>query len=131
MNHLGPMCRSVADVALMLSAIAGYDPHDSTSVEVPMPSYTAALRAKVSALRLGRDAFFDKLDPEIEAANNTALGLLRRLTGSVRSQPAADLRLDGAEHVLAENYAFHAPYFAKTPGSITPRSGAISSKARK
>ena len=53
MNHLGPMCRSVADVALLLSAIAGYDPRDSTSVEAPIPNYTAALRAKVSALRLG------------------------------------------------------------------------------
>ena len=37
MNHLGPMCRSVADAAIMLSAIAGYDPRDSTSVEVPIP----------------------------------------------------------------------------------------------
>ena len=53
MNHLGPMCRSVADVALMLSAIAGYDPRDNSSVEAPKPNYTAALRAKVSALRLG------------------------------------------------------------------------------
>jgi aspartyl-tRNA(Asn)/glutamyl-tRNA(Gln) amidotransferase subunit A len=118
MNHLGPMCRSVADVALLLSAIAGYDPRDSTSVEAPIPSYTAALRAKVSALRLGvpRAVFYDKLDPEIEAAINTALGLLRRLTGGFREvtlQPIADSIAPNI--VLAENYAFHAPYFAKTP----------------
>ena len=82
----GPMCRSVADVALMLSAIAGYDPRDSTSVEVPISDYTAALRAKVSALRLGapRSVFYESLDPEIEAAINTALGVLRRLTGGLR-----------------------------------------------
>ena len=118
MNHLGPMCRSVADVALLLSAIAGYDPRDSTSVEAPIPSYTAALRAKVSALRLGvpRAVFYDKLDPEIEAAINTALGLLRRLTGGFREvslQPISDSIAPNI--VLAENYAFHAPYFAKTP----------------
>jgi aspartyl-tRNA(Asn)/glutamyl-tRNA(Gln) amidotransferase subunit A len=118
MNHLGPMCRSVADVALVLSAIAGYDPRDSTSVEVPIPSYTAALRAKVSALRLGvpRAVFYDKLDPEIEAAINTALGLLRRLTGGVREVSLPPISDSIAPNiVLAENYAFHALYFAKTP----------------
>ncbi len=118
MNHLGPICRSVADAALLLSAIAGYDPRDSTSVEVPIPDYTAALRAKVSALRLGvpRAVFYDQLDPEIEAAISTALGVLRRLTAGLREvslQPISDTIAPNI--VLAENYAFHAPYFAKTP----------------
>jgi aspartyl-tRNA(Asn)/glutamyl-tRNA(Gln) amidotransferase subunit A len=118
MNHVGPMCRSVADAALLLSAIAGYDPRDSTSVEVPIPNYTATLRAKVSALRLGvpRAVFYDKLDPEIEAAINTALERLRGLTAGLREvslQPISDMIAPNI--VLAENYAFHAPYFAKTP----------------
>ena len=118
MNHLGPMCRSVADAALLLSAIAGYDPRDSTSVEAPIPDYTAALRAKVSALRLGvpRAVFYDNLDPEIEAAINAALGVLRQLTTSVRDvslQPISPVIAPNI--VLAENYAFHAPYFVKTP----------------
>ena len=118
MNHLGPMCRSVADVALLLSAIAGYDPRDSTSVEAPIPDYTVALRDKVSALRLGtpRAVFFEKLDPEIEAAMNTALGVLQRLTSGIRDvslPPIPDTMTPNI--VLAENYAFHAPYFLKTP----------------
>jgi aspartyl-tRNA(Asn)/glutamyl-tRNA(Gln) amidotransferase subunit A len=118
MNHLGPMCRSVADAALLLSAIAGYDPRDSTSVEAPIPDYTAALRAKVSALRLGapRGTFYDRLDPEIEAAVSKALEVLRRLTAGLREvslQPISDTMVPNI--VLAENYAFHAPYFAKTP----------------
>jgi aspartyl-tRNA(Asn)/glutamyl-tRNA(Gln) amidotransferase subunit A len=118
MNHLGPMCRSVADAALVLSALAGYDPRDSTSVETPRTDYTAALRAKVSTLRLGvpRAIFYDKLDPEIEAAMNEALAVLRRLTagiGEVTLHPISDMLAPNI--VLAENYAFHAPYFAKTP----------------
>jgi aspartyl-tRNA(Asn)/glutamyl-tRNA(Gln) amidotransferase subunit A len=118
MNHLGPMCRTVADAALLLSAIAGYDVRDSTSVNAPIPDYTAALRAKASALRLGvpRAVFYDKLDPEIEAAMNRALGLLRRLTAGFREvslPPISDTMAPTV--VLAENYAFHAPYFAKTP----------------
>ena len=118
MNHLGPMCRSVADAALLLSAIAGYDPRDSTSVEAPIPNYAAALRANVSALRLGvpRAVFYEQLDPEIEAAINAALRLLRKLTAGFREvslQPISDTIAPNI--VLAETYAFHAPYFTKTP----------------
>ena len=118
MNHLGPMCRSVADAALLLSAIGGYDPRDSSSVEAPKSDYTAALRAKVSVLRLGtpRSVFYEKLDPEIEAAINTALGVLRRLTAGLREvsvQPISDTLVPNI--VLAENYAFHEPYFVKAP----------------
>jgi aspartyl-tRNA(Asn)/glutamyl-tRNA(Gln) amidotransferase subunit A len=118
MNHVGPMCRSVADAALLLSVIAGYDPRDTTSADVPIPDYAAALRTKVSELRLGtpRAVFYDKLDPEIEGATNAALGVLRRLTAGLRDvslQPISDTMVPNI--VLAENYAFHAPYFAKTP----------------
>jgi len=118
MNHVGPMCRSVADAALLLSAMAGYDPSDSTSLNVPIPDYTAALQAKVSALRLGipRAVFYDKLDPEIEAAISKALGVLRRLTAGLREVSLERISDTIASNiVLAENYAFHAPYFLKTP----------------
>ena len=106
MNHVGPMCRSVTDAALLLSVIAGYDPRDSTSMDVPIPDYTAALRAKVSAIRLGvpRAAFYDKLDPEIEAATNKALGVLSLLTAGLREvslQPISDTMVPNI--VLAEN----------------------------
>jgi aspartyl-tRNA(Asn)/glutamyl-tRNA(Gln) amidotransferase subunit A len=108
----------VEDAALLLSAMAGYDPDDSTSLDAPIPDYTAALRAKVSALRLGipRAVFYDKLDPKIEAAMSKALGVLRRLTAGLREvslQPISDMIAPNI--VFAENYAFHAPYFVKTP----------------
>ena len=123
MNHVGPICHSVADAALLLSAMAGYDWNDSTSVEAPIPNYTAALRAKVSALRLGipRAVFYDKLDPEIEAAITKALGVLRLLTAEVREVNLE--RISDAivlNIVFAENYAFHAPYFLKTPELYQP-----------
>ena len=118
MNHLGPMCRSVADAAILLSAIAGHDPRDGTSADAPVPHYPSALRTKVSALRLGapRAVFYDTLDPEIDAAITAALGLLRSLTAGIRDvslPPIADTIAPNI--VLAENYAFHAPYVAKTP----------------
>ena len=118
MNHVGPMCRSVADAAIMLSAIAGYDPQDSTSIRVQIPNYTAALRAPVSALRLGmpRAVFYDNLDPEIEAAMSKAMEVLRRLTTGIREVSLAIIPDSVAPNiVLAENYAFHEPHFMKTP----------------
>ena len=123
MNHVGPICRSLADIALLLSAISGYDRHDSTSIEVPRPDYTAAVRAKVSALRLGVPlaVFYDQLDPEIEAAMRTAVAVLRRLTAGLREVSLPPTSDSIAPHiVLAENYAFHAPYFVKTPHLYHP-----------
>lgn len=118
MNHVGPMCRSVADAALMLSAMAGYDPGDSTSIDAPVLNYTAALRGKVAALRLGipRALFYDKIDPEIEAAMTKALEVLRRLTAGLREVSLPPIPAMMAPNiVLAENHAFHAPYFLETP----------------
>ena len=118
MNHVGPMCRNVADAALLLSAMAGYDPSDSTSVDAPRPNYTAALRSKVSMLRLGipRAVFYDKLHPEIEAAMSKALEVLHRLTGGLRDLSLQPIPNTIAPNIVfAETYAFHAPYFLKTP----------------
>src|SRR5439155_21339216 len=47
MDHAGPMARMVADCALMLGAMAGYDPADPTTSVLPVPDYTAALPGEV------------------------------------------------------------------------------------
>ena len=77
-DHVGPMTRTVADTAIMLQAIAGYDLAESTSRRMPIPDYTDALRDRVSSLRVGiaREFFFVDLDPEIEAA----IKLIRRMS---------------------------------------------------
>ena len=115
LDHVGPMCRSVADVALTLQRLAGPDPLDANNLGVAPPDYAAALRRKVSSLRLGvpRAIFYDTLDPEIERAINAALDVLRRLTAGTRDvtlPPYQTLPMIGAEA-----YAFHVPYFTKTP----------------
>jgi aspartyl-tRNA(Asn)/glutamyl-tRNA(Gln) amidotransferase subunit A len=115
LDHVGPMCRSVRDVGLLLQPIAGYDPEDGNSVKASVPDYSQALRAKVSALRLGtpRNLFFEQLNPEIEAAVNQAIDVLRKLTASVR-----DVQLPAFQPLPvmdAEAYAYHAAYLTKTP----------------
>jgi aspartyl-tRNA(Asn)/glutamyl-tRNA(Gln) amidotransferase subunit A len=115
LDHIGPMCRTVTDTAVMLQSIAGYDPRDINSVDAVAPDYMKALGQKISAFRIGipRAVFFDALDPEIEQAINDALQVLRGMTASTRDVDLPPYRT--LPVVAAEAYAFHAPYFAKTP----------------
>ena len=53
LDHVGPMCRTVEDVAVMMNLVAGYDELEPTSTDIPVPDYTRALRMPVSKLRLG------------------------------------------------------------------------------
>ncbi len=115
LDHIGPMCRTVGDAAILLNAIAGYDPLETTSIDAPVSDYTQAIRAKTATLRLGipRKVFYETLDPEIEAAVNQAIEVLRKLTGGTQD---VELPVIGNLPVLAaEAYAYHVPYFTKTP----------------
>ena len=120
LDHIGPMCRSVADAAIVLAGIAGYDPQETTSVDAPVPDYTQAMHAKVATFRLGipRAIFYADLDPEIDAAVSQAMEVLRKLTAGVRD---VQLPAFGNLPVLtAEAYAYHLPYFSKTPELYQP-----------
>ena len=115
LDHVGPMCRTVEDAATLLQPIAGYDPLDTNSVNATIPDYRKALRQKVSALRIGtpRAVFYEMLDPEVEQAVHQALDVIGRLTASTRDVELPAYRT--LPVVGAEAYAYHAPYFTKTP----------------
>ena len=125
LDHVGPMTRTVKDAALMLQVIAGFDPMDTASVSMPVPDYSAALRARISGLRVGvaRPFFFDGLDPEIERAMAAALAVVTRLTASVK-----DVEVPGASGQeqlrstvrAAESYAYHAGFIEKSPALYQP-----------
>ena len=81
LDQVGPLTRSAEDCALLLGAIAGFDPKDSTSVEIPVPDYTAALGGDIRGLRIGlpQEYFIDGLDPEVRAAVDAAIAQLQDL----------------------------------------------------
>lgn len=81
MDHAGPLTRTVEDAAIFLAAIAGYDPSDTTSADVPVADYRAALGAGVRGMRLGvpRDFFFAQLDPDVRRAVEEAVAVFRLL----------------------------------------------------
>jgi aspartyl-tRNA(Asn)/glutamyl-tRNA(Gln) amidotransferase subunit A len=124
-----PIARSAADSALLLQVIAGYDPHDVGSRQMPIPDYSAALLGKVSSFRVGiaLTFFFDDLDPEIEAAANGALGVLERITGSVRdvTTPASTQEAFRAAVRAAEACAYQAELIEKSPDLYQPETLAL------
>src|SRR5690349_6566245 len=69
LDQAGPIARDVTDAAIMLRSMAGYDPMDSTSVDVPVPDYAAALASDIKGLRVGipREYRVDNMPPEIDA----------------------------------------------------------------
>ncbi|MCF6289510.1 MAG: Asp-tRNA(Asn)/Glu-tRNA(Gln) amidotransferase subunit GatA [Desulfobacterales bacterium] len=79
LDQVGPMTKDVRDCALMLQLISGHDPRDSTSMDRPVPDYTAALGRDVAGMRIGipREYFGAGLDPEVEAAVRQGIDTLQ------------------------------------------------------
>jgi aspartyl-tRNA(Asn)/glutamyl-tRNA(Gln) amidotransferase subunit A len=79
LDQIGPFTRTVEDAALLLQAIAGHDPLDSTSFSAAVPDYRAALRDRKGPWKLGipKEYFGDGLDPEVQAAVEQAIAFYR------------------------------------------------------
>ena len=85
-DHAGPITRTVEDAAILLGAIAGYDPLDATTVRAPVDDYLSGLRDGVAGLRIGipRSWFFDHLQDGIGAAVEQAIETLKGLGAEIR-----------------------------------------------
>jgi aspartyl-tRNA(Asn)/glutamyl-tRNA(Gln) amidotransferase subunit A len=79
LDHIGPLTRTVKDAAILLGVIAGRDPLDSTSADVPVPNYEQELSQPVSGVRLGvpKEYFGEGLDPEVRSAVESGIARLR------------------------------------------------------
>src|SRR5437660_1313150 len=81
LDHIGPLARTVKDVAIVLRTIAGRDPMDSTSADVPVPDYVAALEEPIRGLKIGvaKEYFEEGLDSEVRNAVETTIKKLAQL----------------------------------------------------
>src|SRR5277367_6197773 len=81
LDHIGPFANTVKEVALLLRTIAGRDPMDSTSADIPVPDYVAELDKPVKGLRVGvaKEYFGSGLDPEVRATVEAAIQKLAEL----------------------------------------------------
>jgi aspartyl-tRNA(Asn)/glutamyl-tRNA(Gln) amidotransferase subunit A len=86
LDQIGPITKDVPDAALLLNAIAGHDPMDSTSADLPVPDYMKALKKKdVKKLKVGvpEEFFAEGLAPEVEQAVRAAIEELKNLGGQI------------------------------------------------
>ena len=85
LDQIGPLTKDVRDAAVVLNAIAGHDPLDSTSIDYQVPDYTRSLATDLSGLRIGVPAeyFLEGVQPGVEEAVRSAIGVLEDLGASV------------------------------------------------
>jgi aspartyl-tRNA(Asn)/glutamyl-tRNA(Gln) amidotransferase subunit A len=115
LDHCGPLTKTVEDAAITMQCIAGYDPLDPASADVPVPDFSAGLTAGVKGMKIGvlrsfyRDA--EGVSDEAVAAIDAATGVLKGLGAEVEEVAAvssyADYNNCGRVILLAEAYAIH------------------------
>lgn len=111
-DHVGPLARSVADCALVMTALTGFDPLDPASIDAAREDFNDAIGRDVSGLRIGipRTPFFEDLDPEIAAATDAAITVLREMTRGVTDVELPSI--DSSAVSNGETYEYHAPLAA-------------------
>ena len=87
LDQIGPITRNVSDAAIVLNAIAGHDPRDSTSIDSPPHDYTRSLTGSIDGLRIGipKEYFVAGVDPGVEAAVRTGVETMESL-GAIVSE---------------------------------------------
>lgn len=120
LDHIGPMTRTVVDSALMLRAIAGHDPKDSTSSTEPVPDYLKAMTGNIKGLRIGvpTNYFFDDLEPDVAGNVRKALETLSGLgarTVEVHIPNAERLPAAGWVIAMAEGSTYHEKRLSEHP----------------
>ncbi len=114
-DHVGPMTRTVADAALVLQVLAGRDPADPSTVDLPVPDYSSAMQGDIRGIRLGlpKDFFFERLDAEVRAAVLAAARSLEGLGASIEEVPLPKISHAGPASfaiIASEAAAYHEPY---------------------
>lgn len=111
-DHAGPIARTAGDAAILLNAIAGFDPRDPASADAPVPDFSSGPAAPWRKMRIGwpRDFFFDRVDNEVRSALVAARKVFEELGTEFREVSLPSL--PGAQHPavqisLAEAMQYH------------------------
>jgi aspartyl-tRNA(Asn)/glutamyl-tRNA(Gln) amidotransferase subunit A len=119
LDHTGPMARTVEDVALMLTAMAGYDPLDPASAQVPDEDYSLSLTSGVRGLKVGvmRSFYEPTAKPYVTAAVDEAVRAFAGLGAKIADVeiPSMELVKSSPAIMLPEAYSYHAPDLHETP----------------
>jgi aspartyl-tRNA(Asn)/glutamyl-tRNA(Gln) amidotransferase subunit A len=115
-DHIGPMTRSVVDAAIVLKVIAGHDPDENTSYDMPVEDYAAGLHySRKLRMRIGlpRKLFFEALDPDVKRAIENAVSVFVKLGAEIHD---VEVPIPSQRAVIqAEAFAYHSETIAKNP----------------
>jgi len=101
LDQVGPFGKSVTDVALLLHAVSGHDPQDSTSANLPVPDYTQFLKKDVKGLCIGvpKEYFMEGMQPSVEKATREAIAHIKKMGAKI-----IDLSLPHTEYAVPTYY---------------------------
>jgi aspartyl-tRNA(Asn)/glutamyl-tRNA(Gln) amidotransferase subunit A len=101
LDQIGPFATTAKDAALILQAIAGHDPYDSTSIQEAVPDYVGGLTGDLKGLRIGlpKEYFIGGLDPEVDQSVRAAVKALESLGAMVK-----EISLPHTDYCLAVYY---------------------------
>src|SRR5215472_9353316 len=101
LDQIGPVAKTVRDAALVMKAITGHDLRDSTSLNQPVPDYTASLGKDLHGIRLGlpKEYMIEGIDPQVRNAINAAVKQLNSLGAEI-----VDVSLPSTEYAVAVYY---------------------------
>src|SRR5438128_3519203 len=101
LDQVGPLTKTVRDSALIMNAIAGHDPYDSTSLNEPVPDYTAGLGHDLKGIRLGlpKEYMIEGIDPQVKTAIHAAVKQLQSLGAEM-----VEVSLPHTDYAIAAYY---------------------------
>src|SRR2546423_12282167 len=101
LDQVGPLAKTVLDSALIMNAMAGHDPRDSTSLNEPVPDYTKNLGRNLKGMRLGlpKECMIEGIDPQVKAAVDAAVKHLASLGAEI-----VDVSLPHTDYAISVYY---------------------------
>jgi aspartyl-tRNA(Asn)/glutamyl-tRNA(Gln) amidotransferase subunit A len=130
-DHVGPMCRTVADTAILLSVITGFDLKDENSLRSGSINYANELTQSVTSFRLGKllfasnegvkpEKFYEDLAPEISGVIDEAIKMLTTITAGFHDVNLPSIPDLFASVADAEAYSFYKSYLQQSPQLFQP-----------
>ena len=101
LDQIGTLTKDVRDAAILLKAIAGHDPLDSTSADIDVPDYMKALKENMRGMKVGvpKEFFTEGMDPEVEQAVRAAIDEMKNLKAEIK-----EISLPTTQHAIAAYY---------------------------
>lgn len=125
LDHAGPITRTVKDAAICLQAMAGYDPKDDSTLEIPVPDYVASLQSSMKGIKIGvpTEFYFENMDDEVRQSVQAAIGAMGAMGAEIVDVTIPMLKYSpsaGWAICLSETAAVHTEWYRTRSNDYAP-----------